>query len=58
MHTHKQKLVMLSLLKFRKLNTNERKILDQFTIAFILTSNKFILCENFNFIVGLTSECL
>lgn len=47
MHTHKQKLVMLSLLKFRKLNTNERKILDQFTIAFILTSNKFILCENF-----------
>lgn len=37
---------MLSL-KFRKLNTNEKKIFDQFTFAFILTSNKYILCENF-----------
>lgn len=40
---------MLSLLKFRKLNTNEKKIFDQFTFAFV---------KNSNFIVGLTFECL
>lgn len=38
---------MLSLLKFRTLNTNEKKIIDQFTIAFILTSKKYILFHTF-----------